>query len=124
MPRGLVVVSPDRKDTPIREAFKGMTNVTEADVLELEAKHIDTVGKFAKIASDRDLTRDGFPPEYSIRLIAAFEVGPFADLLDYAKDLSAVATPAPAAPSAPVPKKGWFRRLWEWEPGKAAATTP
>lgn len=83
MPQGYVpkkVVA--REDDPIEKAFVG-TAVTHADVAKLEAQNLGTVGKFAKAASDGDLTDNGMSPEESRFLIPLFEASTYADLLDY-----------------------------------------
>ena len=96
-----------RKDTPIEQAFAGDPNVTHADITDLYALGVDTVGVFASVASDGDLTDNGFPAEQSIRLTLAFEKCPFRDLLDYSAELEAV-TKAEEKLSAKVPARVRF----------------
>ena len=106
-----------RKDVSLKVVFEGTAVVTHADVNKLFSNGLKTAGEFAKAASDGDLTDNGMTSEESIRLIEAFEKSDYADLLDYADQLTpaAVATAhaqAHANSNGAQPKVGFGRWLW------------
>ncbi len=111
----------DVNTRPIEEAFYGSHDVTRADIAAFRAANINTIGDFVRIASDADLTDNGFDSATSLRLTTAFEQSAYAYLLPYMnlpapEATTAVTTPAPATPVAEIttPSDGMYARAKRW----------